>query len=159
MMPALTSVDFDIGNQLAAFLADRREMIVTQWTDSVRHDEELKTVKGLNPEQLVDNLPKILDSLSQTLTEAFRRDVKDQAVWRAARHGQIRWKQDYDISEVIREFAHLRTTLMEHLAQFHELHTEFNGAACFYGMIVLHRFLDDAIRASAEEYVTFSETL
>jgi hypothetical protein len=37
-MPDLTSIDFNIGDRLADFLADRREKIITQWTNSVQSD-------------------------------------------------------------------------------------------------------------------------
>ena len=150
-------IDFSIGDQLAAFLADRREEIITQWTASVHRDKELTTVKTLNRDQLRDHLPQILDSLSQTLAEAFSREVKDQAQWRATRHGHVRWKQHYEISEVIREFADLRTVLIQHLVEFQELHPPFSGVVWIFGMSVLHRYLDDAIRASAEEYIAFSK--
>ena len=131
---------------------------MTQWTEVVQTDASLQNVKVLNQDQLRDHLPQILDSLSMTLAEAFRQDLKDQAAWRAVKHGQLRWNQNYDISEIIREFSLLRTTLIQEVAQFRELNHEYSEVAWLHAMITLHSFLDEAIRASAEEYVAFCES-
>ena len=153
MATSATAVDLSIGDQLAYFLAEHREKIMERWVTYVHQDEELGAVKNLDHEQLKDHLPAILDSLSDTLREAFSQGIKEEGLWKAAKHGHIRWKQDCNISELIREFALLRTVLIQHLVEFQESHQQFGGVGWLFGMTVVHGYLDDAIRASAEEYV------
>jgi RsbT co-antagonist protein rsbRD N-terminal domain len=101
----------NIGARLAIFLADRRDKIIKEWTTSLKRDHKLESAKVLNPSELRDHLPCLLDDLAQRLVDAFNRDIQEDAAWTAASHGDIRWKQDFDVSEVLREYAHLREVL------------------------------------------------
>jgi len=139
-----------IGELLAAFLSDRREQIISDCITSVERDEKLKASDTLNPSQLRDHLPQLLDNLSKTLCDAFSKDLKDQAAWTAATHGHIRWEERYDVSQLLREFAHLRSSLIHYLVEF-QAHNESTGSSWLFAATVVHRFLDDAVRISVEE--------
>ena len=139
-----------IGELLAAFLASRREQIIADCLASVERDPKLKASDNLNPSQLRDHLPQLLDKLSQTLCDAFSKDLKDQAAGTAAAHGHIRWNEHYDVSQLLREFAHLRSSLIHYLVEF-QAHNESTGASWLFAATVAHRFLDDAVRTSVEE--------
>jgi hypothetical protein len=97
-----------------------------------------------------------LDDLAQRLVDAFNRDIQEDAAWTAASHGDIRWKQDFDVSEVLREYAHLREVLMYHLVEFQRRNPEFSGAHWLLEMIILHRYLDDMMRICVEQYLAAS---
>lgn len=135
---------------LAAFLSDRREQIILDCLAAVERDPKLKASDTLNPSQLRDHLPQLLDNLSKTLCDAFSKELKDQAAGTAATHGHIRWKEGYDVSQLLREFAHLRTSLIHYLVVFQADH-EAAGASWLFAATVTHRFLDDAVRISVEE--------
>ncbi len=142
----------NIGIRLAAFLADRREQIISEWTASVHRDRMIASSETLTHSQLRDHLPQLLDNLSDTLCNAFSEDVKQQAAWTAATHGHMRWKEGYDISEVLREMRDLRAVLIPHLIEFQEHHPDVGAARQLFSTITVHRFLDDAIRISVEQF-------
>src|SRR5262245_23311537 len=98
-----------IGCSLSNFLSDRRQNIVNECMAAVRHDPALPAADDLTLTQLNDHIPQILDDLNRTLCDAFNQEIKERAAWRAASHGHIRWEQRYDISQLIREIADLRT--------------------------------------------------
>ena len=142
-----------MGARLAAFLAKHRDKIIEEWTASLKRDHKVESSKKVNPSELKDHLPQLLDQLAQTLTKLPNCDIPEEAAWTAASHGDIRWKQQFDVSEVLREFAHLREMLIYHFVEFQRRNPEFNGAFCLLETIVLHRFLDETMRISVEQYL------
>lgn len=142
----------DMGARLATFLGNHRDKIIKEWTASVTRDSKLASARTVSPSELRDHVPKLLDHLAQTLAEVFNRDVKEEAAWIAASHGDIRWKQQFDVSEVLREFAHLREVLAYHLVEFQRRNPDVSEAHWLLEMIVLHRYLDDTMRVSVEQY-------
>ena len=106
-----------IGSQLAVFLSERRDQIVSDFITAVERDEKVPSSGSLNRTQLRDDVPQILDNLALVLNDASNKDLKQDAAWTAAFHGYIRWKEHYDISELLREFAHLRSMLIPHLVR------------------------------------------
>jgi len=146
----------NIGAQLAAFLYERRDQIVSDCMAAVERDEKVPTSDTLNRTQLRDDFPQILDNLAMVLNDAFSKDLKQQAAWTAAVHGHLRWKEHYDISELLREFAHLRSVLNRHLVEFQALHQAI-GASWLFAVTIVHRYLDDAIRSSVDQYLAINE--
>ena len=145
-----------IGTQLAVFLSERRDQIVSDCMAAIERDEKVPTSDTLNRTQLRDDLPQILDNLAMVLNDAFNQDLKQEAAWTAAYHGHLRWKEHYDISELLREFAHLRSILVRYLVEFQGLHQAI-GASWLFAAAVVHRYLDDAIRSSVEQYLAITE--
>ena len=149
-----------IGCALSNFLADRRPKILSQWMTQVLRDQGVPAADNLTPTQLQDHIPQILDDLNNTLNDAFNVEIKARAAWRAATHGQIRWQQEYDISQLIREIGDLRTILIYNLAEYHEERVpKFNGEAGLFAMIVVHSFFDRLIRISVEQFVASSRVI
>src|ERR1043166_863075 len=111
-----------IGTQLAVFLFERRDQILSDCMAAIERDEKVPTSDTLNRTQLRDDLPQILDNLAMVLNDAFNKDLKQEAASIAASHGYLRWKDHYDISELLLEFAHLRSILVRHLLEFQDLH-------------------------------------
>lgn len=149
--------DNSIGCQMADFLSERRGRIISEWTASVHQDRMITTSEDLTHSQLMDHVPQLLDDLNHTLCNAFSEDVKQQASWTAARHGQMRWKEGYDISELLREMRDLRLTLIPHFIEFQEQHPDVGGARNLFAMNVVHGFLDDSMRTSVEQFLTTGE--
>ena len=147
-----------VGCSLSNFLSDRRDQIVSQWMKRVLSDKALPVADELTLMQLKDHVPQILDDLSRTLDDALNQEIKAHAAWRAAIHGSIRWKQNYDVAQLIREISDLRTVLIYHLAEFHdERSPTVNGERGVFAMVVLHTFFDRLIRISVERMVTASK--
>jgi hypothetical protein len=145
-----------IGTQLAVFLFERRDQILSDCMAAIERDDKVPTSDTLNRTQLRDDLPQILDNLAMVLNDAFNKDLKQEAASIAASHGYLRWKDHYDISELLLEFAHLRSILVRHLLEFQGLH-QATGASWLFAATVVHRYLDDAIRSSVEQYVAITE--
>jgi hypothetical protein len=149
-----------IGCSLSNFLADRRDQIISEWIIGIRSDNAVPAADTLTLGQVKDHVPQILDELNQTLCDAFNPQIKERAAWSAANHGYLRWQQHYDISQVVHEFASLRTVLICHLAEFQdERAPHFNGKLGRFATVVLHSFFDRLIRYSVDQFVATSTVM
>ncbi len=149
-----------IGCKLSNFLSDRRQAIVAEWMVAIRQDAAVPAADDLTLAQLKDHVPQILDDLNATLCDAFNQEVEERTAWRAATHGQIRWEQRYDIPQLIREIADLRTILIYHLAEFNDDRvSSFSGRLGVFSMVVVHAFFDRIIRISVEQFFATSRTI
>ncbi len=141
-----------IGAELASFLSDRREAITAEWMAAVEQDTKLPSSDNLTLHQLRDHLPQLSENLNATLRNAFSPDLKAEAAETAAKHGEHRWKEGYDLSELLREFSHVRSAFIGPMIEFEEHHPDFGLAARLFAHITFHRFFDEAIRNSVEQF-------
>src|SRR4051794_14117039 len=102
--------------QLAAFLCARRDLIIEAWIAAVRKDRRIPTADTITRQQLRNHLPQMMNDLADALRgEAEVRAAPDG---NAERHGQHRWQEGYELSEVMHELARLRTVFVEALYRF-----------------------------------------
>lgn len=93
---------------LADHLSAESEAIVAAWRAAVEQSGEVPDATRLTYHEFADHIPSLLDRLAERL----RGRPADPAV-DGEKHGRMRFRQGYDISEVIGELGHLRTTLSE----------------------------------------------
>src|SRR3712207_4761874 len=87
--------------ELADFLCARREEITRRWTDAVRTDPAIPTSTKLPHEQLVDHLPYVFDDLAETLAGPIA--PRAGSAEHAQAHGEHRWWQGFQFTELLRE--------------------------------------------------------
>jgi len=146
-----------IGDQLAAFISERHERILLDWEKAVRRDQTVPSAEKLTHRQLTDHIPELLTSLSLTLSEAYDQKLAGDVTYTAAMHGQIRWQQDYDVTELLREIGHLRTALIHQLSEFQMLRPDFGDAPGEVATTIVHSYLDKLMRRSVEQFIAISE--
>jgi hypothetical protein len=142
-----------IGCSLSNYLADRRRQILDEWIARVLRDKDVPAANQQSLVQLEDHIPQILDDLSRALDEAFSQQIKDRIAWRAGIHGRIRWQQNYNMPQIIREISDLRTVLICHLAEFNDKRMpDLNGELGVFATVVLHSFFDLLILFAVDQY-------
>ncbi len=92
---------------LADHLDQQSDAILAVWRKTVERVGDVPEVERLSYAEFVDHVPALLDRLADRL-----RGQPGNASAEARKHGQVRWRQGYDIAEVVNEFAHLRTCLL-----------------------------------------------
>jgi len=156
-LPPPTPDQQRVAARLADFIAERRERILAEWEDAVRRDETIPISDELTRGQLRDHIPQIIAGLSQMLCQAFNQELIQDTSYEAAIHAHLRFKEHADVSQLLREIAHLRATLIYHMAAFQE-HTEgSSGALGLFGMVVVHAYLDRIMRVSVEQFLASAE--
>jgi RsbT co-antagonist protein rsbRD N-terminal domain len=155
--PKPNSEKESIGVELADFISKRQKLIVAEWEEAVRRDQTVPAAYRLTRAQLTDHIPGILTDLSLTLCEGYSQELAQDVAYTAAMHGQIRWQQDYDVSQLLREIGHLRTTLIHQLIEFQKHMPDLGGARGMFATVIVHSFLDRLMRGSVEEFVAITE--
>lgn len=140
---------------LAAFLARRREHILTAWRRAVDADPELTTASTITRAQFVDHIPAVLDAFERRLAAQHahermqaRADQKESA----AEHGLHRWQQGYNQPETMCEWGHLHLCLLQELETFQEANPGVASGVMQTARRELVRLCSDGMSASASRY-------
>lgn len=142
-----------VNGDLADYLEKRKEEVMSEWRKRVRSDAAILPSKSLNPAALSNHLPQIFESLCGTLRRHQSQAFSEQALLDAREHGAIRWRQGYELSEVMRELKHLRSILIYHQRAFEDLHPDNGMVANLFISTILHRFLDEMVIDVTREYL------
>jgi hypothetical protein len=96
--------------RLAAFIEAEHQAVTDQWVTSVRRDAEIPASDRMTHKQLIDHLPQLYQDLCDFLRQ--RDTVALAEVKQDARlHGDHRWRQGYELGELLRELETLRRIL------------------------------------------------
>ncbi len=74
---------------------------------------DVPEAEQLSDAEFLDHVPELLDRLAERL-----RSQPSDAASEGKRHGRVRWRQGYDIAEIVMEYGHLRTALSRATADF-----------------------------------------
>src|SRR3954469_25669675 len=89
---------------LADHLDNRNDAILSVWRHAVQRNGDVPDADRLSLSDFFDDIPALLNRLAERL----RGRPADPAP-AAQKHGWLRWRQGYDIAEVVNELGHLRT--------------------------------------------------
>ena len=95
---------------IAAALRARAPQLMDEWAAMVR--EVLPSADPLTFEQLRDDLPKILEKAAVSL-ESDRPDRTEELLAVVPKHGEVRFHQNFSLSEVLVEYDLLRAVVNE----------------------------------------------
>ena len=139
-------------NAVAAYLRERRQVILEAWRAAADADPTLTSANALPKSQFIDHVPAVLDTLEQRLRawpdDPASQDEKENED--AAKHGLQRWHQGYRLREVTREWGHLQLVLLGELERFAATRATGAGEA----MPIARRMLTELCIASVSDSTT-----
>lgn len=102
----------DIGQ----ILISKTETITNTWINNIREDIEIESAKGLAYQSVRDHIPEVIEHLGVMLSN-FSQDKKQELEIEGLKHGIVRAKQGYDVTEIIQEYSLLREIILDSLAE------------------------------------------
>lgn len=142
-----------MSDDIRRLIKNGQETIVRTWTEKVTADRRVSSDERLSYLQLVDHIPQIVEELHDALGNGA---AEAAVLYQGREHGRQRWRQGYELKEVVRELTLLRVTLVE----FIEL---YRGALPVRAPEELTRsfhriniFMDDEIYRTVEAYLDAS---
>ncbi|HEY7530064.1 MAG TPA: sensor histidine kinase, partial [Gemmatimonadota bacterium] len=105
------------GADLGRALTAAKDAIVADWVAAVRTDPRIQTDRSVSYAEFIDHIPKVVEEICRLLSGRDAMREAAQIREDAEVHGAFRWRQGYDLGEVMRETAHLRAVLLEHAAR------------------------------------------
>jgi hypothetical protein len=140
-------------DDIRSLLKNGRETIVRTWTEKVAADRRVSSDERLSYLQLVDHIPQIVEELHDALADARPEPLP---LCEGREHGRQRWRQGYELKEVVRELTLLRVTLVEFIELYRgalPVRTPDELTRSFHRINI---FMDDEIYRTVEAYLDAS---
>lgn len=103
---------------LADHLQARKEHVVDGWRQACESDGELELVSRLTRDQFRNNLPSALDELCRALVADGDLSSSETIEQEVARHGHHRWKQGFNLRQLIRDWGHFNQVIVDEIDTF-----------------------------------------
>jgi hypothetical protein len=117
----------------------------------VASDKRVQSDAQLDYLQLIDHVPQIIEELRQALARDASPDTG--SLRKGKEHGRQRWRQGYELKEVIRELMLLRTTLMEYIETARERLSPYTLEQLSRAYRQLNCFMDEELYKTVEAYL------
>ncbi|MDR3636423.1 MAG: RsbRD N-terminal domain-containing protein, partial [Isosphaeraceae bacterium] len=131
---------------LADHIDQQTDEILAVWRASVNRVGDVPEAGKLAYDEFIDHVPQILDRIADRL-----RGQSSETAHPAQEHGTHRWRQGYDIAEIVKELGHLRTALCRSTANFaRDSGWDLTQLETAYQAI--HTGLDDVTAESIRQY-------
>jgi signal transduction histidine kinase len=132
-------------NEMAALIRQQRDAVLSSWRHQVK---ELPSARNLDTPTLNDHIPQLLDELADALAPRSDRPIPEAlAKGTSPVHGLMRFREGYDIEEVVREYNILRRCVHD-LAKNHGFTLESGS------FDIVNDVLDRAIGLAVQTYAT-----
>lgn len=131
-----------------------REQILQSWIAAVDQHPDISSSHSLTYTQLLDHLPELCTELAALLKRPHAEDIKREAKQDARAHGWKRWRQGYELEELIRELCLIRENFNDTwLKAFADINAHFDVAAHNAARRVVERFFDNVIIEATVQFV------
>ncbi|MFL6336945.1 MAG: RsbRD N-terminal domain-containing protein [Pyrinomonadaceae bacterium] len=140
-------------DEIRRLLKNGQETIVRTWTEKVTADRRVQSDEHLSYLQLVDHIPQIVEELHDALGDA---NGGTPALTEGREHGRQRWRQGYELKEVVRELTLLRVTLVEFIELYRGALPPRPPEELARSFHRINVFMDDEIYRTVEAYLDAS---
>lgn len=138
--------------EIRRLLRNGQETIVRTWTEKVAADRRVSSDEHLSYLQLVDHIPQIVEELHAALG-----DGNGHVLTQGREHGRQRWRQGYELKEVVRELTLLRATLVEFIEHYRGALPPRPPEELTRSFHRINVFMDDEIYRTVEAFLDASQ--
>jgi hypothetical protein len=138
---------------ISRLLRTGQETIVRDWTQKVTTDRRINSDARLSYLQLIDHIPEIVEELQRAIARGER---EAPMMSEGREHGRQRWRQGYELKEVVRELTLLRATLIEFLERYSGALPARAPEEFTRSLNHINLFIDDEIYRTVEAYLDAS---
>jgi signal transduction histidine kinase len=136
------------------FVLSHREEVLRSWIAMVDRDPTISASNNLTYTQLLDHLPELCSELAVLLKQPEARDTKREAKRDAQVHGSKRWRQGYELDELIREICLVRRDFIDTwFPRFSDESARFDIDAQNGARRVVESFFDNVIIEATVQFV------
>jgi signal transduction histidine kinase len=150
----------EVKRYLIEHLAGRQSLIAEQAVSAVRSSREIPSAERLTDQELMDHFPQLFGDLVKHILTDADPGARRQTIEAALSHGTTRWKQSYQLVEVVRELGIVRRSILEHgVEKFFAENSQWLSSVN-HAQRNLDVFFEDSIAGSVQRYVeNFAEAM
>jgi signal transduction histidine kinase len=150
----------EVKRYLIEHLAGRQSLIAEQAVLAVRSSREIPSAERLTDQELMDHFPQLFGDLVKYILTDADAGTRRQTIKAALSHGTTRWKQSYELVEVVRELGIVRQSILDHGVQkFFAENTQWLSSVN-HAQRNLDVFFEDSVAGSVQRYVeNFAEAM
>lgn len=137
-----------MSDEIGRLLKNGSELIVQTWTDKVTSDRRVQSDKDLSYLQLIDHIPEIVEELHRAL-----QGTAPATPLKGEQHGRQRWRQGYELKEVMRELMLLRATLLEFIETYYGAMHMPQPEQLMQSYRRINNFMDEELYRTVEAYL------
>lgn len=135
--------------EITRLLSSGSEQILRTWSEKVMSDRRVQSDAQLSYVQLIDHIPQIIEELKHAMATS----APEESLKEANNHGRQRWRQGYELKEVIRELILLRATLLEFLETYRGAMRQHNLEQLTRAYRQINCFMDEELYKTVEAYL------
>lgn len=135
--------------EISRLLSNGSEQILRTWSEKVMSDRRVQSDSQLSYIQLIDHIPQIIEELKQAIAS----NRNEESLHEGNHHGRQRWRQGYELKEVIRELILLRATLLEFLETYRGAMRQHNLEQLTRAYRQINGFMDEELYKTVEAYL------
>lgn len=136
------------------FVFTHREDILQSWIATVDLHPSISSSDNLTSTQLLDHLPELCTELAALLKQPNAKEIKQEAKQDARAHGWKRWRQGYNLDELIREICLIRRNFNDTwLKAFAAIDATFDVDAQIVARRIVETFFDNVIIEATVQFV------
>jgi RsbT co-antagonist protein rsbRD N-terminal domain len=143
-----------VKEDISRLLKSGQETIVRDWTEKVTADRRVNSDARLSYLQLVDHIPEIVEELQRAVARGADPPLM---MIEGREHGRQRWRQGYELKEVVRELTLLRATVVEFLERYSGALPTRSLEDFTRSLNHVNLFMDDEIYRTVEAYLDASQ--
>ncbi len=138
--------------ELADHLRVTHDAIVDEWRRRCREDEKILAANKLTRHEFENNITAALQELRVSLLRSTEAKTRDQLLEDVGEHGHHRWKQGFDLRELIRDWGVLNCVLVARISEFFRVRGESETQHAREAQDRLARFMLEATSSSVRRY-------
>ena len=143
-------------NQTLRDLADHfrtyQEDLIDRWQGACEADGELALVSRLTREQFRNNIPAALDELCEALVADGGVLPGDGIACEVAKHGHHRWKQGFNLWQLIRDWGHFNQVLVNAIDEYFRERPPEDAPNRSLALDRLARYMTEAVGGSVRRF-------
>jgi len=137
--------------QFSEFMEEHQPEVVDEWWNLCEEDALLGPVGKLTREEFRNNIPGALDGFRKILV-CQKEEVLDLIKTEVSKHGHHRWKQGFNLRELIRDWGHLNRALVQNTESFFQSLVPLQPEAHKEALDRLALFMTEATSGSVRRY-------
>lgn len=137
---------------LAEYLEEATDRILSDWRRRVSDDKELETAARLTRRQFVNHVPLILKTFRSKLSAAPETEQSEKEKEAAESHSRHRWQQGYDLRTLVGEWGHLNTCLVETLEEYRRANGDLHDEVMPTARRALADLMQESLTQSVAEF-------